>query len=640
MHTIAKKIGLVTWVVALILFVKLPMNAGTFTVSSQSEFDDALISATESDTILWKPGIYQDIHMEIDESDLVIMAEVLGQTVFTGASRATVNGSNITLSGFQFLNGDIGTNHVIISRGNHNTFEQLNIKDYTSYKYLIIEEESRYNVVAYCNFENRINLDDQNILSILVDDTEPGYHVVRYCSFKNFDGGGNDDGIEPIRIGVSTQAEFMSRSTVEYCYFTQCNGDGELISSKATQNVYRYNTFEDNPLAELVLRHGDQAVVYGNFFINGMGGVRVREGQEHVIFNNYFTGLTRRSLYLQNDADFPVRDITVAFNTFIDSEQIRLSQHPDRDDKPTGITFANNIFAKPSEDLFRDDTGEETWIGNISSGSLRIDRPGEGLVNNDPLLELNSEGYYGLSATSPAIDAAVPGFPALPEYDGLETDNTIALDLMQQQRPAEINAKDLGCSEFPHNVTIRPMATEENTGPTYLQNSENKVIVVTNQVGEGSVTFDPPSVLYTEGSTITVSAIPAEGYSFTGWSNDLAGSANPETLVMDDYKEITVTFTPERVTSVDVALENETRLFPNPVEDYLNILLKNEGAVWVNLEILDYSGKKLKTVWNASVSQAEHTIHQDVSDLPAGIYMVRLSTRNDQPGKVIKFIKQ
>ena len=48
------------------------------------------------------------------------------------------------------------------------------------------------------------------------------------------------------------------------------------------------NTFENNTKAELVLRHGSEAVVYGNFFLNGKGGVRVREGQDHYIFNNYF----------------------------------------------------------------------------------------------------------------------------------------------------------------------------------------------------------------------------------------------------------------------------------------------------------------------------------------------------------------
>jgi len=151
----------------------------------------------------------------------------------------------------------IGTLDVVRIYGSDVLITQINIQNYTSYKYLRVYEESRRTTISYCNFENRLNLDDQNILSILVDD-EPGYHKIQYCSFKNFDGLGADQGIEPIRIGVSSQGDLDSRTLVEYCYFTRCNGDGEIISHKSRQNVYRYNTFENNPYSELVLRHGDE----------------------------------------------------------------------------------------------------------------------------------------------------------------------------------------------------------------------------------------------------------------------------------------------------------------------------------------------------------------------------------------------
>lgn len=469
--------------VFLILMTSLSLEAQVINVDSQLSFDRALDNASADDTIVWLTGTYEDIFMDIREDRLYIRAESPGSVVFTGASRVDIRSDYITLDGFQFLGGDIDDRCVINTRGSFNIFTQLNIKDYTSYKYLRVREESRFVEITYCNFENRINLDDQNILSILVDENNPGFHKIQHCSFKNFDGTGNDLGIEPIRIGVSTQADFNSRTLVEFCYFTQCNGDGELISSKAGQNVYRFNTFENNPLSELVLRHGSEAIVYGNFFINGKGGVRVREGQDHYIYNNYFYGLDDRTIFLQNEDDDPLDNINIAFNTIISSAEVILGGSGS--DRPTNVTFANNIFSDPDDDSFEDPTGTETWIGNMVFGDLGIPLPDEGLAIIDLNLEENSAGFIGLSENSPAIDAAIAGFAELPQFEGMDTiDTAVLFDLMGQSRPTQIEERDLGANEFPHEILIQPLATEENTGPTYLQaittSVQNNIVIVEN----------------------------------------------------------------------------------------------------------------------------------------------------------------
>ncbi len=464
-----------------LLLLSSPLQAEIFRVSTLQEFDNAHDAAAMNDSILWASGIYPDIFLEISKSNLFIAAETLGGTVFNGASRVDIRADNITLQGFQFVGGDIGDDNVIETRGNYTHFNEINIRAYTSYKYLLIRAESQYGRVTYCNFENRLNLDDQNILSILANADNPGYHKVQYCSFKNFAGTGNDLGIEPIRIGVSTQADFNSRSLVEYCYFTHCDGDGELISSKASQNVYRFNTFENNPKAELVLRHGSEAIVYGNFFLNGKGGVRVREGQDHYIYNNYFYEIDDRAIYLQNEDSDPLDNINIAFNTIVDCSEVLLGR--DGDDQPTNVTFANNIFADPDDVLFEEATGNETWIGNISDGALGINPPASGITMVNAELVQNSSGFYGLAATSPAVDAAVAGYANLPQFEGMDPiDTDILFDLMQQERPTAIAEKDLGCNEYPHDVMIQPIATEENTGPSYnssIVNSlaPNKLIV-------------------------------------------------------------------------------------------------------------------------------------------------------------------
>ncbi|MFK7774314.1 MAG: chondroitinase-B domain-containing protein [Saprospiraceae bacterium] len=627
--------------ILVLLFISFTSMAEKFMVDSQTTFDNALSNATAGDSIVWESGWFSDIEMDIEKSNLVIMAEELGETKFTGASKVDISGSYITFQGFQFLDGDIGTDHVIYITGSYCHFTQLNIKDYTSYKYLIMREECQYNRVTYCNFEHRVNTADQNILSILVDDNTPGYNKVQYCSFKNFDGGGNDEGVEPIRIGVSTQAEFISRSIVEYCYFTQCNGDGEIISSKARQNVYRYNTFEDNPVAELVLRHGDEGVVYGNFFLDGMGGVRVREGKHHVIFNNYFSGLTKRSIFLQNDDSDPLDDINIAFNTFINSAEIRLGGSGN--DKPTNVIFSNNIFTNPSDDLFEDPTGTEDWFGNISNGSAGISFP-SGVTVTNPELEINSDGFFELSSTSPAIDAAQSGYPSLPNFAEMSIDFPIIYDLSRELRPLDINLKDVGCSEFPYNSPIRPIATEENTGPSYLWNNQTFSLRI-NLEGFGAVSLDLPLAQYADGTEVTLTAMPSENYLFTEWSGDINGTTNSTTIIMDSHKEVTAHFDIDPTGLNQTAIEKESmaKVFPNPIGEEINLTFNLKKQAQIEVELYNHQGQKVKTFLTQNFPTGNHSISKKIKNLPAGIYHLHFRKRtkglNAIEIQVLKLVK-
>jgi uncharacterized repeat protein (TIGR02543 family) len=58
----------------------------------------------------------------------------------------------------------------------------------------------------------------------------------------------------------------------------------------------------------------------------------------------------------------------------------------------------------------------------------------------------------------------------------------------------------------------------------------------------GSITRNPDKSTYNHGETVTLQAVPAEGYNFVNWSGDLAGSTNPATLVMDSNKTVAAAF--------------------------------------------------------------------------------------------------
>ncbi|RZB35460.1 MAG: hypothetical protein SRB2_03146, partial [Desulfobacteraceae bacterium Eth-SRB2] len=61
--------------------------------------------------------------------------------------------------------------------------------------------------------------------------------------------------------------------------------------------------------------------------------------------------------------------------------------------------------------------------------------------------------------------------------------------------------------------------------------------------GSGTVSLNPPGGVYDPDTPVELTAQPALGWMFTGWSGDLTGTTNPETIAMDADKNVTATFT-------------------------------------------------------------------------------------------------
>lgn len=600
-----------------LIFTYSAISQTRFDISSESEFYNVIDQANAGDSIVWEAGLYKDAFLVIDVDGVIVTADIPGSVIFSGASKVEIESDDVVLSGFQFVGGDIGSDHVITNYGSDVLITQINIQSYESFKYLIVDEDSRRTTISYCNFENRVTRADQNILSILVDN-EPGYHKIQYCSFRNFPGGGNDEGVEPIRIGVSSQSHLDSRTIVEYCYFENCDGDGEIISYKAAQNVIRYNTFVNNTKAELVLRHGDEAIVYGNFFLDNMGGVRVREGQNHFIYNNYFSGITRRAIFLQNESSDPLDSIHIYFNTIVDSEEVILDDSGSN--PPENVVFANNIFANPRNTLLNNPTGNEQWLGNIAFGNLGMDAV-SGISVLDPQLVENDSGYFQINSESLAIDAAVSGFPPIPSIEGLDFDD-LKLDLMKQSRPEDTGQKDVGSYELPNTTIVQPHATQFNTGPSYANDLEDKFSISTSVISEGNVVISPEKDLYAFGEIVTLTPVPNEGYEFSKWSGDKVGSDNPKRFGMIEDLNVVAEFSLVEVPPpppLSIKDDDTIEVFPNPTSDRLQLLLPVGFPSQFDVQIHDVNGKKVIT---KSFLDIDQTLEMNISTLSSGTYFL------------------
>jgi uncharacterized repeat protein (TIGR02543 family) len=67
----------------------------------------------------------------------------------------------------------------------------------------------------------------------------------------------------------------------------------------------------------------------------------------------------------------------------------------------------------------------------------------------------------------------------------------------------------------------------------------------------GTIGRSPNASSYASGTVVILTAAPATGYTFTGWSGDLTGSTNPTTITMDADKSVTATFTSSTTGSGD-----------------------------------------------------------------------------------------
>lgn len=120
-------------------------------------------------------------------------------------------------------------------------------------------------------------------------------------------------------------------------------------------------------------------------------------------------------------------------------------------------------------------------------------------------------------------------------------------------------------STNPKNVTI---TADKSVTATFIQNQYTMNIATS---GEGSVTNNPDLTSYNSGSTVQLTASPASGWTFTGWSGDITGSTNPASVTMNSNKTLTATFT------------------QNPAQYTLNINVAGEGSVTRNPDRASYT---------------------------------------------------
>lgn len=502
-------------VLALLLLAR-PAGATVIPVGSIIALQAAANGAAPGDTLVLANGTYLNTTLGISSSTggFTIRAATPGGVFLNGSTSITLSSSRVVLSGFQFTSGAVA-GVVITVTGSYNTLTQLNFNGYSAAKYVRLV--GHHNVVSYSNFQGKpAAAPAGNLVQVDANAGAVGYNAIRYCSFQHMPGLGGDNGNECIRLGEGSMAAFAARTLVEHCYFEDTGlGDSEAISVKSRENCLRYNTMRNNPDAMFSFRNGNDNVAYGNFFVRS-GGIRIKQANNIFCFNNYFeeaglgqtTGLPgggTRAAYVEYFGPGYGSGLRFVHNTFYHCGPSQL-------DAVAGPnTWANNLFDAGTGTLFSGTGAGTSFAGNLYAGSLGLSSS-SGFTAVSPQLARNADGYFALTAGSPAIDAASAAYPAPPGLGGLRADSTLRFDIEGQLRPVAATLKDVGCDELTTGpVSNRPLTLCE-VGP-YLCRSG--LATTPTSAGAGPALFPNPGrgrcILTFDGPPATLLLLDALG---------------------------------------------------------------------------------------------------------------------------------
>jgi hypothetical protein len=157
----------------------------------------------------------------------------------------------------------------------------------------------------------------------------------------------------------------------------------------------------------------------------------------------------------------------------------------------------------------------------------------------------------------------------------------------------------------------------------------------------GAVSINPEgnnAKVFLDGSELSLTAIPDDGYEFNGWSGDISGSENPVSIVMDSDKGIIAIFTQitnngkqESIAPRNILEQN----YPNPFDAATTIPYYLTEARHVKITVCNVLGQPLVCLADGPQEAGYHEIHWQVRDEngyrpEAGIYFYQMET-SDQP---------
>ena len=255
------------------------------------------------------------------DNPITFRSQTPGGVIFDNGLQLDIAGTNLVVDGF-YWNGGYGASNFIQFRNGTNYAQHCTIQNCAinglvaepgdaaeaaaegaiiKHRWIVLY--GSYNSVLNCSFMNK-NTAGALVLAEYEYNSSPDDGVTNtrcmevghtisnnyFFNYEKIDATLSNAGdSETIRIGTSEYQNVNSAATISGNYFVQADGENEIITNKSMNNSYLNNTFR-RCRGSLVMRHGANATVEGNYFlgenVEGTGAIRIADSN-HIISNNY-----------------------------------------------------------------------------------------------------------------------------------------------------------------------------------------------------------------------------------------------------------------------------------------------------------------------------------------------------------------
>jgi hypothetical protein len=196
------------------------------------------------------------------------------------------------------------------------------------------------------------------------------------------------------------------------------------------------------------------------------------------------------------------------------------------------------------------------------------------------------------------------------------------------------------------DVGIRAKPSEKVLNKWWQWIQPERVNLIIEKIDEGGNTI-PEEAAYAlqKDTTVTVQAIPAEGYIFSNWEGDIGNqdsTLNPITLIMSQDKKIFPVF---KKSTLGLQENHDTKrdsflIYPNPFSSALKINYKLSKTCDVSLKVFSNDGILVRVIYDGLLVKGNHQFTWvPEANLSFGTYNIILKEKNSVSSKKVIYMR-